>query len=402
MMPADVEIRGLSKRFGAADVLRAVDLDVRSGELLCLLGPSGCGKSTLLRILAGFEEPSAGTVSIAGRSVAGVPPSERDIAMVFQSFALYPHMSVRANMMTPLIMSRLPFWSRQPLLGTLLPGVRAARREIGLEVERLAGQLRIEALLDRKPAQLSGGQKQRVAIGRAIIRQPRLFLMDEPLSSLDAGLRSEMRGELVALQRRLGVTTVYVTHDQTEAMTMADRIVVMMDGRVLQAGAPLAVFHEPQHVAVARFLGTPAINLLPGVPAGQGRIVCLGHCLPAPAAAEGSRSVSIGVRPEDVRIAARDGDPALPWRAAIGRIEQTGHEALAYLTLEDGTGLVARLAGEALARFAPPADGIVRVGFDPRDAKIFGEDGVRLAPAPAAAARLALTAVGLTARGGRA
>ncbi len=277
MKPAGVEIRGLAKRFGATEVLRDLHLDVKAGEFLCLLGPSGCGKSTLLRILAGFDAPSAGDVAIDGRSLLGVPPKERDIAMVFQSYALYPHMSVRQNLAAPLIMRRLSFLQRQPLLGSLVPGTRAIRREIGREAERVAAQLRIEALLGRKPGQLSGGQKQRVAIGRAIIRQPRLFLMDEPLSSLDAALRAEMRGELVELQRRLGITTIYVTHDQTEAMTMADRIVVMMGGNAMQIGAPLDVFHDPQHVAVAKFLGTPAINLLPGTPAGQGRIHCLGR-----------------------------------------------------------------------------------------------------------------------------
>jgi multiple sugar transport system ATP-binding protein len=395
MKPAGVEIRGLAKRFGATEVLRDLHLDVKAGEFLCLLGPSGCGKSTLLRILAGFDAPSEGDVAIDGRSLIGVPAKERDIAMVFQSYALYPHMSVRQNLAAPLIMRRLSFLQRQPLLGSLVPGTRAIRREIGREAERVAAQLRIEALLGRKPGQLSGGQKQRVAIGRAIIRQPRLFLMDEPLSSLDAALRAEMRGELVELQRRLGITTIYVTHDQTEAMTMADRIVVMMGGKAMQIGAPLDVFHDPQHVAVAKFLGAPAINLLPGTPAGQGRISCLGREVLMPVAADRCRAVEIGIRAEHISLG--DGDPAASWPATIERIEQTGHEALVHLRL-DGDGdvrLTARLTGEALARFSPPASGRTAAGFDPADAKIFDETGARLPSLVATgSARIALLASG--------
>jgi multiple sugar transport system ATP-binding protein len=255
--------------------------------------------------------------------------------------------------------------------------------------------LQIEALLGRKPGQLSGGQKQRVAIGRAIIRQPRLFKMDEPLSSLDAALRAEMRGELVELQRRLGITTIYVTHDQTEAMTMADRIVVMMGGKAMQIGAPLDVFYDPQHVAVAKFLGTPAITLLPGTPAGQGRISCFGREVLMPVAADRCRAVEIGIRAEHICLG--DGDPAASWPATIERIEQTGHEALVHLRL-DGDGdvrLTARLTGEALARFAPPASGHTTAGFDPADAKVFDETGARLPSLVATgSARVALLASG--------
>ena len=378
MAPDEVVIRGISKRFGPVDVLRDLNLTVKPGEFCCLLGPSGCGKSTLLRILAGFDEPCEGDVSIGGRSLLGVPPKQRDIAMVFQSFALYPHMTGRQNMAAPLIMRRLSFMRRQPLLDRLFPETRDIRAGVARDVETVARQLRIQALLDRKPAQLSGGQKQRVAIGRAIIRQPRLFLMDEPLSSLDASLRAEMRGELVELQRRLGVTTIYVTHDQTEAMTMADRIVIMMDGSAVQVGTPIEVFRNPQHVAVARFLGTPTINVLRGKPVGQSRIHVAGHdFVTSGMAVDRSEVVDLGIRPEDVRLGT---DPALPWRATVRRVEQVGHEALVHLTL-DAAGAAqvsARLTGDAMARLSPSSGDQIMVGFNPAQAKLFDGSGGRL------------------------
>ncbi|MEI9424772.1 ABC transporter ATP-binding protein [Mesorhizobium sp. Cs1299R1N1] len=395
MKPASLEIKGLAKRFASVEVLRDLDLAVKAGEFLCLLGPSGCGKSTLLRLLAGFEQPSQGDITRDGQSLLGIPPSRRDIAMVFQSFALYPHMSVRQNLAAPLIMRRLSFSQRQPLVGAFFRGTRTIRAEIAGEVERVASLLHIEALLDRKPGQLSGGQKQRVAIGRAIIRQPRLFLMDEPLSSLDAVLRSQMRAELTDLQRRLGITTIYVTHDQTEAMTMADRIVVMMDGRVMQVGTPLEVFHDPHHIAVARFLGTPEINLLPCQTVDGGHILCLGHRLAASLSPDQPEAAEIGVRPEDMRVAPISGaDPSLPWRASIDHIEQVGHEALIRVVVDGPQRfrLVARLTGEMLNGFSPPADGRVCVGFDAAQAKVFDANGSRLRSSArgACAPRLAL------------
>ncbi len=380
-----LKIRGLGKRFGETAVLRGLDLDVVPGEFLCLLGPSGCGKSTLLRIVAGFEEPSEGTLEAEdGTSLIGLMPSRRDIAMVFQNFALYPHMSVHDNIAAPLVMRRLSWAQRQPALGSLLPRGRAIRGEISAAVERVATQLRISHLLGRKPGQLSGGQKQRVAIGRALIREPRLFLMDEPLSSLDAALRAEMRGEIVELQRRLGITTIYVTHDQTEAMTMADRIVLMMDGRALQIGTPAEIFHDPRHVSVATFLGTPSINLVPGRMSDQG-IVCLGHALPISAILPAGQAVQIGIRPEDVDVAAADGAAGsrLPWIARIERMEPIGHETLIHMRLDTATRIVARLSGPRLAGFTVPADGRVTVGFEASAIKLFDENGARLHPAAA-------------------
>jgi multiple sugar transport system ATP-binding protein len=253
-----VRIRGLGKRFGETAVLDGVDLDIAAGEFVTILGPSGCGKSTLLRIVAGLETESAGSVSIDGEAMAGRAPNARDIAMVFQSYALYPHLTVAQNIAVPLRMRALS--ATQRLLG-LAP--RAVRDGIDAEVRQVAGVLRIEALLGRKPAQLSGGQKQRVALARAMVRRPRVFLMDEPLSNLDAELRVHMRAEIAQLHRQIGATFLYVTHDQIEAMTMSDRVAVILGGRLQQVGSPDTLYRDPDTLAVAQFVGTPRINVLP-------------------------------------------------------------------------------------------------------------------------------------------
>ena len=243
---ARVELRRIEKRFGDTPVLRGIDLDIADGEFAVLVGESGCGKSTLLRILAGLEHATSGDVHIGGQRVNDLEPRERDIAMVFQSYALYPHMNVRANMGFNLELRRRP------------------AEAIAHAVESAAGTLSLAALLDRYPRQLSGGQRQRVAMGRAIVRQPQVFLFDEPLSNLDAKLRVQMRIEIRALHQRLSATSIYVTHDQVEAMTMADRIVVLNHGRIEQNGAPLELYDRPANLFVARFIGSPAINVLEG------------------------------------------------------------------------------------------------------------------------------------------
>jgi ABC-type sugar transport system ATPase subunit len=243
---ASLSIKGLHKIFGADTVVKDVNIDVADGEFIVLVGPSGCGKSTTLRMIAGLEGIDGGTISIGDRAVNALHPADRDVAMVFQSYALYPHMSVRENISYGLKRRSLP------------------KAEIEKRVGAAAAMLKLDALLERRPAQLSGGQRQRVALGRAIVRQPAVFLMDEPLSNLDAKLRVEMRGELSRLHNELGVTTVYVTHDQVEAMTMGDRIVVMNGGRIEQIGKPLDVYHRPASLFVARFLGLPEINVVQG------------------------------------------------------------------------------------------------------------------------------------------
>jgi len=282
---AAVEIRGVKKRFGGTEVLHGVDVEIADGEFVVLVGPSGCGKSTLLRMIAGLEEISAGEIAIGGRVVNDVAPKERDIAMVFQNYALYPHMTVFDNMAFSLRLAKV------------------SRAEIRQRVDKAAHILGLEDLLERYPRQLSGGQRQRVAMGRAIVRDPQVFLFDEPLSNLDAKLRVAMRSEIRELHQRLGTTSVYVTHDQIEAMTMADRIVVMHDGRVEQIGGPLELYDTPRNLFVAGFIGSPAMNLLPGVHRRDGGVPVVelegGGRVPAPpsAAPDGAR-VLLGVRPE--------------------------------------------------------------------------------------------------------
>ena len=243
---ASIEIRGVDKSFGATHVLHDVDLEVADGEFLVLVGPSGCGKSTLLRIIAGLEEVSGGEIVIGGRVVNDLPPKDRDIAMVFQNYALYPHMTVRENMAFSLKLRKEP------------------KATVAKKVSEAADTLNLASFLDRYPRQLSGGQRQRVAMGRAIVRDPRVFLFDEPLSNLDAKLRVQMRVEIKSLHQRLHATSVYVTHDQIEAMTMADRIVVLQDGRVEQIGSPLELYDHPANLFVAGFIGSPAMNFVRG------------------------------------------------------------------------------------------------------------------------------------------
>src|SRR6266480_1336124 len=282
---AAVSIRAVRKNFGSTQVIRGVDIDIADGEFCVLVGPSGCGKSTLLRMIAGLEEITDGEVSIGGKVVNRVAPKQRDIAMVFQNYALYPHMTVRDNMSFALMLAK------------------QSKSEIEAHVAKAANILGLTVLLDRYPRQLSGGQRQRVAMGRAIVRDPQVFLFDEPLSNLDAKLRVQMRTEIKELHQRLKTTTVYVTHDQIEAMTMADKIVVMHDGLVEQIGAPLELYDKPKNLFVAGFIGSPAMNFLKGVVRLNGKAEFEGpngiH-LPlgaAPAGADGRPAV-YGVRPE--------------------------------------------------------------------------------------------------------
>jgi multiple sugar transport system ATP-binding protein len=278
---AGVTIRSLRKAYGSMDVIHGLDVDIGDGEFVVLVGPSGCGKSTLLRMIAGLEEITSGTIRIGDRVVNHLPPSERDIAMVFQNYALYPHKTVAANMGFALKMRGLP------------------KEEVRAKVERAAEVLGLTPYLDRYPRALSGGQRQRVAMGRAIVRDPQVFLFDEPLSNLDAKLRVQMRAEIRELHQRLRTTTVYVTHDQIEAMTMADKIVVMQGGRIEQVGAPLEVYDRPANVFVAGFIGSPAMNLIEGRVSG-GAVEALGARLPLRTAGgiPDGRAVLCGVRPE--------------------------------------------------------------------------------------------------------
>ena len=295
---ASIRLQGITKTFGDTRVLNAIDLDIADGEFLTLVGPSGCGKSTTLRIIAGLEAQTTGNVEIDGAVVNDIRPSRRDLVMVFQSHALYPHLTVRQNLATPLLLRDLGFWERFPLLGALVPGRREKVEALAATVREAAETLEIEHLLDRKPGQLSGGQRQRVALGRAMVRNPAAFLMDEPLSNLDAGLRVHMRAELAELHRNLGTTFVYVTHDQAEALTMSDRMAVMLDGDILQVGPPDEVYRNPRELRVAEFVGSPKINVMPGGCDGSGRLSCLGVALGQHFASPVGGTISIGLRPE--------------------------------------------------------------------------------------------------------
>jgi multiple sugar transport system ATP-binding protein len=337
-------IEQVAKRFGPNAVLDGISLDVAAGEFMALIGPSGCGKSTLLRIISGLERADSGRVTLAGRDVTLTRAADRDVAMVFQSYALYPHLTARQNMTVPLAMRRLTALQRTPLLNRLVGG-REAARLIAAEVEATAAALKITALLDRKPAQMSGGQRQRIALGRAIVRHPQAFLMDEPLSNLDASLRVHMRGEIVDLHRRLGATTIYVTHDQEEALSMADRIAVMMNGRLLQVDRPDVIYRDPNHIDVAEFVGSPKINVL-GAEIGRDGIVRRdGTALADGFGARPGATIRVGVRPEHLLIEDEAHDGSVP--AQLSRLEFQGAEMLAHLTLANGDRLIGRMPERA-------------------------------------------------------
>ena len=340
---ANLKIAGLSKSYGDVEVLKDIDLMIEDGEFVVFVGPSGCGKSTLLRMICGLDEVTSGTLAIGDQIVNDVPSSKRGIAMVFQSYALYPHMSVARNM------------------GYALRLAGVNQGEIDARVRAAAEILKIDHLLDRKPRQLSGGQRQRVAIGRAIVREPEVFLFDEPLSNLDAALRVDMRMEFARLKARLGTTMIYVTHDQVEAMTLADKIVVMNGGRVEQVGAPIELYHAPVNRFVAEFIGSPRMNILPAAL--------------VPGAPEGAETV--GLRPEHLSIG--DG----PLSGTVLATERLGSDTFAYVEL-DGVErpLVVRIAGDQ--RLA--AGQAVPVRWDPDALYAFDAGGRALSPLPLAAA----------------
>jgi len=312
---ASVELQSVSKSFGDVGVLKEISLSIAHGEFTVLLGPSGCGKSTLLRIIAGLENEDAGRVEIGGRNVSGLEPRDRGVAMVFQSYALYPHMTVRKNMSFSLKLS-----GRE-------------RGEIDKKVEDASRMLELEDYLDRYPRQLSGGQRQRVAMGRAIVRDPEVFLFDEPLSNLDAKLRVQMRMEIKKLHYRLGNTAIYVTHDQTEAMTMADRVVVMRAGQIEQIGTPMEIYDRPANDFVAQFIGSPVMNFLPGrVMEGDGKPRFVSEGIEVPVGTDSSmigKEVWLGIRPEHVQLDV--GDHALNCHVSL--LEPMGRETLIHAQL---------------------------------------------------------------------
>jgi len=355
---ADLQLRGVRKAFGTTEVLRGLDLDIADGEFMVFVGPSGCGKSTLLRLIAGLDSASEGEIRIGGERMEDVQPSERGVAMVFQSYALYPHMTVAQN------------------LGFALKMAGRPKAEIAAAVGRAAEILQLSALLDRFPKALSGGQRQRVAIGRAIVREPRVFLFDEPLSNLDASLRVQMRLELARLHRELGTTMIYVTHDQVEAMTLGDRIALFNGGRLEQVGAPLALYERPRTRFVAGFLGQPQMNFLPVAQLhAASRLAFTGQAAPTPG------DWTLGVRPDHLRLAAPGDGAGLP--GLVERVEHVGDAALAWVTLDAGRATLAvRLSPDA----ALPAHGD-RVAVRPQPGRVHAFDADGLArPLPAATA----------------
>ena len=356
-----LELHQVTKNFGDTHVIHGVDLRIEPGEFCVFVGPSGCGKSTLLRMIAGLEDASSGTIRISGQDMTRVDPARRGVAMVFQSYALYPHLTVAENMGYSLRIAGRP------------------KAEIRAAVEDVAATLELLALLDRKPRALSGGQRQRVAIGRAILRHPAVFLFDEPLSNLDAELRVSMRVEIARLHRSLGTTMIYVTHDQVEAMTLADRLVLMRAGRIEQQGRPLDLYNDPDNRFVASFLGTPRMNFLPGQISAKtagGAIVTLKDAgsavlIPVTGLPPVGQAVEIGIRPDRI-VPAADG----PLELLVETVEQLGSAQIVYATSPSGLPLTLALdqqAGQPLL-----AGQTIRAAFDSSRALLFGEDGQRV------------------------
>jgi multiple sugar transport system ATP-binding protein len=337
---ATIEIEHLVKRFGATTVVHGIDLSIEDGDFVVLVGPSGCGKSTTLRMIAGLEEISAGTVRIDGRVVNELQPRDRNIAMVFQNYAIYPHVTVADNIAFGLYRSKL------------------SKGEKRRRVEQVAETLGLTHLLERRPSALSGGQRQRVAIGRAMVRDPAAFLFDEPLSNLDAQLRTQMRIEIKRLHHRLGTTSVFVTHDQVEAMTMADRIVVMREGRILQVGTPLELYENPVDVFTARFIGSPTMNLLPASLKDGAATLSLGGTLRVPLSSATSSEILVGARPHDL-VPTGDGSAGLTVSGTVAVVETLGSETLVHIESAGQTiigsapGRQIPRIGEQLTLYAP-------------------------------------------------
>jgi lactose/L-arabinose transport system ATP-binding protein len=339
-----LQLNDVIKRYGATQVIHGVDLDIEDGEFCVFVGPSGCGKSTLLRMVAGLEETTEGRIAIGGRDVTHMDPAERGVAMVFQTYALYPHMTVAENMGFGLKMTGHP------------------KAEIEAKVAEASRVLKLDDYLGRKPKALSGGQRQRVAIGRAIVRGPEVFLFDEPLSNLDAELRVEMRVEIARLHNEIGATMIYVTHDQVEAMTLADKIVVLRAGRIEQVGQPLDLYNDPDNRFVAGFIGSPAMNFFDGqVDAGQVTVPALGGAhVPAPSSAGVSGAITVGLRPNHLRLAPGDSH-------GVDLSERLGGVSYHYLNAPDG----ARIIVEAHDQVAPAPGSRTGLTFDAADALFF-------------------------------
>ena len=385
---AAIQLAQVSKRFGAKAAVNNISLDVADGEFLVLLGPSGCGKSTLLRMLAGLEQVSSGEIHLGTRRVDTLPPSARDMAFVFQSYALYPHMTVRRNISFPLIMRQFRWWFHVPVLGGWAKRRIERSPAVSELVERTAKTLALTEMLDRLPRTLSGGQRQRVALGRAMVRQPEVFLMDEPLSNLDAKLRSAMRAEIIKLHHEVGGTFVYVTHDQIEAMTMGTRIALMRDGVVQQFGTPREIYTNPANAYVARFIGTPPMNLLEVQVEASGSLRIGDLVGPSPVALAGvaAQPALLGVRPHALTIGTSAGPSMLAGQVVL--VEHVGAESIVTVHLNDARTAhrdEGAQAGEVMVMQAGystlVAGNAVHLALDLSEAVLFASDGSRrLAP----------------------
>ena len=348
-----VQLTGVRKLFGALEVIKGVDLSIADGELVVFVGPSGCGKSTLLRMIAGLEDVDYGDIRIAGADVTELAPARRGVAMVFQNYALYPHMTAYDNL----------------AYGLRRAGM--ARAEVDARVRETAALLQITELLPRRPKAMSGGQRQRVAIGRAIVRKPEVFLFDEPLSNLDAALRVEMRSQIARLHQELQATMIFVTHDQVEAMTLADRIVVLNAGRVEQVGTPREVYHNPANLFVAGFIGSPAMNLLPATVGQGGRLtLAWGTTMAGPACTSGmaGQSLTLGLRPDRLSLVPQAQAQA---SGQVTLAEHLGDESILHVRLPIGQSLTVKASGDVAARLGDT----VHLGFDMTHAAVFGADG---------------------------
>ena len=369
---AEIGLRNISKSFGSTEVIKSLDLSVSNGEFITIVGPSGCGKSTLLRIIAGLENQSTGDVEIDGNVVNNTRASERDLAMVFQSYALYPHLTVQQNMMVPLKLRRLSILERFPIIGWLMPNRRSKLDEIVNKVQVASETLQITHLLDRKPGQLSGGQQQRVAVGRAMVREPLAFLMDEPLSNLDAGLRVHMRAEISELHRDLKTTFIYVTHDQAEALTMSDRMAVMMDGEILQLDTPNEIYNNPSNIRVAEFVGSPKINILQGECDEKGNINCFGIKITDSIKLAQKGNISVGIRPEHMELVTSNNKNV--FKGKIVYRENLGSDIFLHVTVNEGEQKIIVRSEPSMVINSAVGDQVM-IGWDEQKVMVFDVDG---------------------------
>ena len=369
---AEIELKNISKSFGSTEVIKSLDLSVSNGEFITIVGPSGCGKSTLLRIIAGLENQSTGDVEIDGNVVNNTRASERDLAMVFQSYALYPHLTVQQNMMVPLKLRRLSKLERFPIIGWLMPNRRSKLDEIMKKVQEASKTLQITHLLDRKPSQLSGGQQQRVAVGRAMVREPVAFLMDEPLSNLDAGLRVHMRAEISELHRDLKTTFIYVTHDQAEALTMSDRMAVMMDGEILQLDTPNEIYNNPSNIRVAEFVGSPKINILQGECDEKGDIKCIGIKITDSIKLAQKGNISVGIRPEHMELVTSNNENV--FKGKIVYRENLGSDIFLHVTVNEGEQKIIVRSEPSMVINSAVGDQVM-IGWDEQKVMVFDVDG---------------------------